>query len=57
VNGIPGADFDGAALNLLLDKEAATETCNVSIEEVNRCQSVVLVEVMMDISLENVIEL
>ena len=57
MNGIPGADFDGTALNLLLDKEAATETCNVSIEEVNRCQSVVLVEVMMDISLENVIEL
>ena len=56
MDGVPRASLDSTALNLFLNEEAATEACNVGIEEIDRSQCVILVEVVMNISLENVIE-
>ena len=54
---VPCADLNGPALDLFLDQEATSEAGNAGIEQVHRGQRVVLVEVVMNISLKNVIKL
>ena len=56
MNRVPGPDFDSPTLNLLLHEEAATEAGHIGVEKVHRGESILLVEVVVHISRENVIE-